>query len=598
MKAIIFNSGLGRRMGNLTKNKPKCMMELYNGETIFERQIRILSKCGINKFIITTGPYKEQLIKITKKYPNLFFSFVNNPEYMNTNYIVSMNYAYDLLDDDVLLLHGDLVFNMNLIKKILSDNRKSICLFNETKILPEKDFKGRFIGNVLKEVSISIFEENCYAFQPLYKLSKDDIFKWKNKAFDFVRDGKVNVYAEDALNEIINNMSIHGISYKDDYIEEIDNEEDYNRVSSEIKYFDYKEQNIEVTNNYIEKLKKHIDVKEKIFIVSSKSFVEKITNDLSEYDITIFSEYSPNPKYEEIKKGLNLFKKKNYKKIISLGGGSTIDVAKCIKIFSNMNSELDFLENKYIYNNIEHIAIPTTAGTGSESTQIAVMYYKNEKVSIDHGSILPNTAILDYSLLKTLPNKEKKSTLLDSLSQAIESYWANKATIESRFYAKNCISLILDNYEKYLKNDESCYRNILIASNYSGKAINISRTTAPHALSYKLTTLYNISHGYAVAICLIPCWKRLEELSDKDIKLKNILMSLALILNCKNIKDSIRKIENIINLFKLPEIKISPTEMENMVKCVNFERLKNNPVQFNDECIYEIYKEISVKKNR
>ena len=87
MKAIIFNSGIGNRMGNLTRNNPKCMIKLYNGETIFERQIRILSECGIKDFIVTTGPFKEQLEEVANKYPILHFKFVDNPEYKTTNYI-------------------------------------------------------------------------------------------------------------------------------------------------------------------------------------------------------------------------------------------------------------------------------------------------------------------------------------------------------------------------------------------------------------------------------------------------------------------------------------------------------------------------------
>jgi len=243
MKAIIFNSGIGKRMGELTKDKPKCLVELYNGETIFERQIRILNECGINDFVITTGPYKEKIVEITKKYPKLNFIFVENSDYMNTNYIVSMNNAKEYLEDDFLLLHGDLVFSKGLINKVLDDERKSICLFNEEKALPEKDFKGRFSNGILKEVSISIFDENCYAFQPLYKLSKEDLAIWKNKVSEFVESGVVTVYAENALNEVTNQISIHGLSYKYDYIEEIDNEEDYIRVSNEIKEFDVKEQN-------------------------------------------------------------------------------------------------------------------------------------------------------------------------------------------------------------------------------------------------------------------------------------------------------------------------------------------------------------------
>lgn len=238
MKAIIFNSGLGSRMAKLTENNPKCMVKLYNGETILERQIRILSDCGIKDFIITTGPFKEQLYEVANKFNKLNFQFVANDDYKNTNYIVSMNNANEYLDDDVLLLHGDLVFNKNLVIKLLDNKNKSVCLYNEEKTLPEKDFKGRFKDNKLLEVSVNIFDDDCYSFQPLYKLDKKDLQLWKEKVAEFVKEGNVKAYAENALNEITDKISIYGMSYKDDYIEEIDNEEDYKRVSSEIKDFD------------------------------------------------------------------------------------------------------------------------------------------------------------------------------------------------------------------------------------------------------------------------------------------------------------------------------------------------------------------------
>lgn len=243
MKAIIFNSGLGSRMVGLTEKNPKCMVKLYNGETIFERQIRILSECGIRDFIITTGPFKEQLYEVADKFKNINFQFVANEDYKNTNYIVSMDNANEYLDDDVLLLHGDLVFNKNLVIKLLNNKNSSACLYNEEKELPEKDFKGRFKNNKLLEVSVNIFDNDCYAFQPLYKLDKKDLQLWKNKVAEFVKNGNVKVYAENALNEITENLNIKGMSYKDDYIDEIDNEIDYNRVSNEIKLFDYKESN-------------------------------------------------------------------------------------------------------------------------------------------------------------------------------------------------------------------------------------------------------------------------------------------------------------------------------------------------------------------
>lgn len=582
-------------MGEYTKNNPKCMVKLYNGETIFERQIRILSECGIKDFIITTGPFKEQLEAVARKYPSLNFKFVDNPEYRSTNYIVSMNYAYDYIDDDMLLLHGDLVFNKNLVKKVLDNNHESVCLFNENKELPEKDFKGRFKDSILKEVSINIFDDDCFAFQPFYKLSKKDITEWKNKVREFVLNGTVNVYAENALNEITDNISIIGMSYKDDYIDEIDNEQDYIRVSNEIKYFDYREQIVEETDNYIFSLEKYITKNENIFIVCGNSLKDNVLNNINSItsNITLFSDFNSNPKYEDIKKGIELFKKSNTKKIISIGGGSSIDVAKCIKLFSTLDNEEDFLENKYNYNNIYHIAIPTTSGTGSESTGIAVMYYKGNKLSIYHESILPQVAILDYNLLISLLDYQKKSTMLDSLSQAIESYWSKGSNDESKEHSIKCINLILDNYKLYLENDLDALKNMLRASNYSGKAINISRTTAPHSMSYKLTSLYNISHGHAVALSLIPCWKLLFDKSKSNNDLKEILESLAKVLKQDSIEESINYISTIIEELDLPETIIKDEDLNILVESVNIERLSNNPIIFNKEELYNLYKSIN-----
>lgn len=592
MKVLIFNSGIGSRMNELTKDKPKCLVKLYNGETILERQIRILSEAGLKDFIITVGPYKEKIYQITDKYSMLNFTFVENLDYKNTNYIVSMNNASRYLNDDILLMHGDLVFNKNLIRKILEDERKSICLYNEKKKLPDKDFKGRFKDNILKEVSISIFDKNCFTFQPLYKLRAEDIRVWKDKVAEYVKKGNTKVYAENALNDITNEILIYGMSYKNDYIEEIDNKEDYDRVSNEIKYWDYREQEIE-NIPYSEALNKYLNKNEEIFIVTSKRFSSSILDILKSYNFTIFCEYSSNPKYEEIRNGVKLFKKKKYSKIISIGGGSTIDVAKCIKIFSTMKNEEDFLKKDFGYSNIKHIAIPTTAGTGSESTNFAVMYYNEKKMSIEHGSILPDLVVLDENLLKTLSDYQKKATLLDSLCQGIESYWSKMATIESKKYAEMCIKLILNNYEKYIEdNDEFSRKNMLIASNYSGKAINISKTTSAHAMSYKITTKYGISHGHAVALCLIPIWKKLLEKSYENIELKQTLFQIANIFECENISKSIEKFFGIVKKCNLPKIQINKDDIQILVKSINIERMKNNPIDFSEEEIGIIYKSI------
>ena len=127
-------------MGEFTEHNHKSMAVLKNGETIFERQIRVLSGCGIREFIVTTGPFEDQLKKaaMRKDFEGLQFTFVENPIYDKTNYIYSMYRARELFDDDFLLLHGDLVFNKKIVTELLADKRPNLGVVNKKKALPEK----------------------------------------------------------------------------------------------------------------------------------------------------------------------------------------------------------------------------------------------------------------------------------------------------------------------------------------------------------------------------------------------------------------------------------------------------------------------------
>jgi len=195
-------------MGKLTENQPKCLLKLYSGETILERQLRNLDECGISEIIITTGEYENALMLTAQKFPHLSFSFVNNPDYDTTNYIYSMYLAENHLEGDILLLHGDLVFGKSLILKMLNSCELSLCLVNKNASKPLNDFKGRLEKDFLREVSIDIFDEDCYAFQPLYKLFSRDIKIWLDEVKSMVEVGNTNVYAENALNNVLKNLSI------------------------------------------------------------------------------------------------------------------------------------------------------------------------------------------------------------------------------------------------------------------------------------------------------------------------------------------------------------------------------------------------------
>lgn len=237
MKAIILNSGLGKRMGSLTNNKPKCLVELVNKETILYRQLSLLKKCNIKDIIVTTGPYKEKIINYVNKYfSDLNIKYIHNPLYNRTNYIFSIYLIKeDLIDDDILLMHGDLVFEEKILKTVLDSKAINTVVVNKEAPLPEKDFKGRVINDRVKEIGIDIFDSCCLLLMPLYKFNKDDFILWLNIIEKFINNNSYNVYAENALNQILNEVVLNCTYFDKELCSEIDTLEDINMVNNKLK---------------------------------------------------------------------------------------------------------------------------------------------------------------------------------------------------------------------------------------------------------------------------------------------------------------------------------------------------------------------------
>lgn len=605
MKALILNSGIGKRMGEFTHTHHKSMVQLKNGETIFHRQIRMLSECGIKEFVITSGAFSEQLIKTSKltEFKHLKFRFVHNPIYDKTNYIYSMQLCKDYLNDDFLLLHGDLVFSKGLLKALLK-SKVSTCLFNSKKDLPEKDFKGRIVNGLLKEVSINIFDDNCFAFQPLYLLKQHDLKAWMTRINDFVQENNVNVYAENALNTITDKVQIHALDYAKYYIDEIDNLIDLERVSNEILAFDYLEQEIFKNKDVIKTLKKitRINKIKTPLIVASRFYfgsqLEEIVKIICPHSV-VFADFDANPLYEEVVSAIELFKKNDCDFIISFGGGSAIDIAKAVKLFLPLNENENYLEQTPIYSPIKHVCIPTTAGTGSDSTKYSVIYFNGVKQSLTHEMIIPEYVMLIPELLKSLPTYQKTATMLDALCQGIESFYSINATKISQKHAQMAINLILDNYEDYLSNPTiDCILNMQVAASYCGKAINISQTTAAHAMSYKITSLYGFAHGHAVAICLIPILEYMAQCvnasnTHKMKKLNRVFVQLAKAFKLNSIEEVINFLKNLLSEFSLATPTINNAELSMLVQSINPTRLKNNPIDLDSEIVRTLYQKIS-----
>lgn len=234
MKALILNSGLGSRMGVLTSEHPKCMTEISVNETILSRQLKLIAEAGIKEVVITTGYYDSILVN----YCNildlpLHFTFVKNPLFDQTNYIYSIYCAREFLDDDIILMHGDLVFEDEVFDQVIAST-VSCMTVSSTLPLPEKDFKAKVVDGKVVAVGVDIFNEAMEA-QALYKLKKDDWKTWLDKIVDYCEEGNTKVYAENALNTLNGAANIHALDVQNRLCSEIDNPEDLAVVSAKLK---------------------------------------------------------------------------------------------------------------------------------------------------------------------------------------------------------------------------------------------------------------------------------------------------------------------------------------------------------------------------
>lgn len=301
-----------------------------------------------------------------------------------------------------------------------------------------------------------------------------------------------------------------------------------------------------------------------------------------------FADYHPNPDYADCAAGAALYREKGCDGIISLGGGSAMDTAKAIKAMLIAQSDDDAMRSILPEDAVlPHIAIPATAGTGAETTPIAVMYVDNQKLSLDHPALLPEGVILDGSLLATLPDYHKKACALDALCQGIESYWAQKATEDSQVQAFLAITGVLDNLRPYLEGDAHAADAMLEASYRSGRAIQISRTTAAHAMSYQITKKLGLAHGHACMLTLPILW---EHMLNKEDALPT-LMDLAQKMRLGSEYMGPKLLTGILIDLSM-EAPSMPDEatLNALADSVNTERLQNHPVSLTRDELKDIYR--------
>ncbi len=323
-----------------------------------------------------------------------------------------------------------------------------------------------------------------------------------------------------------------------------------------------------------------------------KQLSKQLAEQLKSCSVAYYSAITPNPTVEQVAIAVeNLQEQADA--IIAIGGGSVIDFAKLYRaaIDNNIDITRYFEKQTPLIRRTPLIAVPTTAGTGSESTRFAVVYIGQEKYSLDAAAVMPDYALVDSELMTAAPAYLKASCGMDALCQAIEGFWACGATPESDIYALQAIRLCRDSLTDFVNTQNIEPATAMAKASYlAGKCISITRTTAAHALSYKITQQYGIPHGHAVALSL-PGLAELHYFnSEKSSALRKKMELLADILGIHNgdFRNWFAELYRNIGLtYSLSQLHIPSAEP--IAKAVNTDRLANNPLKLTTTQLQHVF---------
>lgn len=345
---------------------------------------------------------------------------------------------------------------------------------------------------------------------------------------------------------------------------------------------------------------------QKIYIITgNKSYklsgADKLINNvLDNKKIKFFFKESSYTDINELEKIINELKNFKPDLIIALGGGSTIDYAKAANVLMNSdNVREEITKSSYKLNKkfTKLLAIPTTAGSGAEVTSNAVVYIDKIKYSVEGEMLRPDFFFLIPELVIGASNKIKSSAGFDAIAQAMESLLSKKSNSKSIDFASKSLNISLKYYLDFLKNsNEENTSAMCLAANLAGEAINISKTTAPHAVSYPFTAFYNISHGHAVSLTLNKFlkfnYKNLAK-SNCDFDLKDRYKMIFELTKTNNIENFDKYLKNLKKKAGLEDSFVNlgidiVKDYSKIVSGINTLRLSNNPVDLKIEDLKEI----------
>lgn len=316
--------------------------------------------------------------------------------------------------------------------------------------------------------------------------------------------------------------------------------------------------------------------------------------------------FSPNPDIRELEQGLARVRELRPDAVVGVGGGSAMDMAKLLCVLEavppadlaeHIRSEVAMDARR-----MKLVLVPTTAGSGSEATHFAVVYIGDDKYSVAGQAVRPDAAVLDPALSESGTAHQRAASGVDALSQGIESLWAVQGDQESRALARRGVRMLLSGIDDFVLSPHAAARPMTVGSHLVGRAINISRTTGAHALSYALTRRYGLSHGHAVALTLGAFLDAHARASASDLQSaarlsthERALDDIAGLLGASSPVESGRRFVALARriglAMSLSDVGVtSAAELRGLAAAVNIQRLRNNPVRFSRDELTDLLK--------
>lgn len=354
----------------------------------------------------------------------------------------------------------------------------------------------------------------------------------------------------------------------------------------------------------IERLSDLVSCKDNILLLASERRINEcgladFLHDIKKSkNLVHLSRIASNPSIRDVYECLKLLNGTNPDVIIALGGGSCIDLAKAIVALYGIipddelskQSVRSAIKNKDYLSKHEHadiIALPTTSGTGSEVTKWATVWDMDhkEKLSIDSPNLFPKAALLVPEFTFSMPLRLTLATGLDALSHAMEAFWARSRNPLSQALAISAIEHIKEYLPKVMRDGRNLHfrQGMSLASLVAGLAFSITRTTACHSISYPLTLLFGVEHGFATALTLLQVAERNRAVVPEIDRIYSVFGSK------EGFSKWVKDITQPVLELRLATFGIKETDLDAILdKTFTQGRMDNNPISFTPEEVRDI----------